>query len=461
MDPTPATDMHHHGDDARRLEELVFAFAAARMAMDPPPLDGPRSAAELAAATGPTITEAGLGAERVMDLFEHVLAPACVSIDHPRYLAFVPSAATEAATIFDLVVGASNIYGGSWMEGAGAVHAENQALRWLADLAGMPAGAGGTFVSGGSLANLSALAVARHRWRVATGSGPGDRPGVVVVSDAAHSSIAAALDLLDLEPFEVGTDHAGRLRPDEMDAATRDRLEATAPRVAAVVGSAGLTNSGGVDDLAGLADLAASLGAWFHVDAAYGGGALCSPRTRPLFDGIERVDSLTIDPHKWLFAPFDCAAILYRHPEEARATFTQRAAYLEALTEGDDWNPSDYGPHLSRRARGLPFWFSVAVHGTDAYREAVEGALDVTAATADLVAGSDHLELVMEPELSVVLFRRIGWTDQDYWAFSHRLLADQVGFVVPTRWQGETVLRLCVVNPRTTMDDIRAVLPPA
>jgi glutamate/tyrosine decarboxylase-like PLP-dependent enzyme len=208
-----------------------------------------------------------------------------------------------------------------------------------------------------------------------------------------------------------------------------------------------------------VADLAASVGAWFHVDAAYGGGALCSPRTRPLFDGIERADSVTVDPHKWLFAPYDCAAILYRDPPVARAAFTQRAEYLDPVNEASDWNPSDYGPHLSRRARGLPFWFSVATHGTDAYRDAVDRTLDCAWAAARAISDAEHLELLMEPELSVLLFRRIGWGPEDYRAWSRRLLDDQVGFVVPTTWDGETVGRICIVNPRTTVEDVLAVLP--
>ena len=450
--------MHDSDAEARELMAAVFAAARERLEMDPPPLDRARTEQELTARTGPTITPAGLGATAALRLFTDVLAPACVSMDHPRYLAFVPNAATEAATVFDLLVGASNIYGGSWLEGAGAVHAENEALRWLADLAGLPSGAGGTFVSGGSLANLSALAVARSRWRLT--APPGSRP-LVVLSRAAHSSIGAALHLLDLEPVVVDTDDLGRLRPATLPKQVLEDLAGQASLIAAVVGTAGLTNTGGVDDLAGAARLAESLGTWFHVDAAYGGGALCTPRRRDLFVGIELADSLTIDPHKWLFAPYDCAAILYRSPDEARATFTQRAEYLDAVNDGHEWNPSDYAPHLSRRARGLPFWFSVAAHGTDAYCEAVDASLELTEAAARIIADAAHLELVMEPELSVLLFRRVTWTSEDHWAWCRRLLDEQVAFVVPTTWRGDTVLRLCIVNPRTTLEDIRAVLPPA
>ena len=162
--------------------ELVFRFTQERLEMDPPPLDFSVPYAELHAQAGQTITAEGLGGDEVMRLFEEVLGPACLSIDHPRYLSFIPAAPTEAATLFDLIVSATSIYGGSWLEGSGSVYAENQALRWLADLAGLPDGAGGTFVSGGSIANLSALAVARTAWRDADPARAERRP-IVLLSE--------------------------------------------------------------------------------------------------------------------------------------------------------------------------------------------------------------------------------------------------------------------------------------
>jgi len=450
--------VHEHDDDAKALMALVFQYAAERMAMDPPPLDRPLTPEQLGQLAGQTITPDGLGGAEALRLFVDVLSPACLSIDHPRYLSFVPCAPTEAASLFDVIVSASSIYGGSWLEGAGAVYAENQALRWLADLAELPPGAGGTFVSGGSIANLSALAVARRVWRDADPARADRRP-TVLLSGGAHSSNASACELLDLRTALVEVDERDRITA----AGLRNAIEGLAAdqraSVCAVVATAGLTNVGTVDDLAAAADVAAELGAWFHVDAAYGGAALCSTTRRHLFAGIDRADSMTIDPHKWLFSPYDCAAILYRDPQLARRTFTQHASYLDVLTETDDWSPSDYAPHLSRRARGLPTWFSLAVYGTDAYRDAVDATLRTTEEAAALIGSCDHLELVVEPELSVLVFRRRGWARPDYERWSARLLDDQVGFVVPTAWRGETVLRMCITNPRTTLDDVRACLP--
>jgi glutamate/tyrosine decarboxylase-like PLP-dependent enzyme len=179
---------------------------------------------------------------------------------------------------------------------------------------------------------------------------------------------------------------------------------------------------------------------------------------RARYAGIERCDSFIVDPHKWLFAPYDACALLYRDPLQARSAHTQHAEYLDVLHADDEWNPSDFAHHLTRRVRGLPFWFSLATHGTDAYRDAVEQTITVTREGARLIAEAEHLELIMEPELSIVLFKRIGWTMPEYQQWSDRLLADGDAFVVPTSWAGDTVLRICIVNPRTTLDDVRMLI---
>jgi glutamate/tyrosine decarboxylase-like PLP-dependent enzyme len=256
-----------------RLTQVVVDYAVDRMRMDPPPLDHPRSAAELRAAAGTTITAKGMGGEAAMRVFAEVLAPACLSIDHPRYFSFVPSAPTEASVLFDLVLGATCVYGGSWLEGAGAVFAENEALRWLADVAGLPAEAGGVFVSGGTAANLSALVAARYRWRRDHAERDHTRP-VVVTGASAHSSVMAATRVMDADIVTVPGDERGRLTGSQLHA-TVDSLDSRdRERVFAVVVTAGSTNLGVVDDLAGAADVAAELGVWLHVDGAYGGAAL-------------------------------------------------------------------------------------------------------------------------------------------------------------------------------------------
>ena len=445
--------MHRFDESAEALARAIVDYALKRVRMDPPPLDGTRSPEELAAAVGQTITADGIGGTEALRVFIDALAPATISIDHPRFLSFVPAAPTEASILFDLVVGASSIYGGSWLEGAGAAFAENQALRWLADLAGFPADAGGVFVSGGTAANLSALVAARYAWRERTGS---EARSVIAVSDAAHSSIASTARVMDASLLVVPTDERGRLTGDRL-AATLDDAE-SASNVFAVVATAGTTNAGFVDDLGGVAEVAEARQLWMHVDGAYGLAALAAPSARHLFAGVERADSFCVDPHKWLFAPFDCAALVYRRPEIARAAHTQHAAYLEVLQTKPDWNPSDYAFHLTRRARGLPFWFSLATHGTDAYGNAIESTLALTREVARMIEAHPLVELLEEPELSILLFRRVGWEPADYSAWSERVLANGLTLTVPTTWRGETCLRFCFVNPRTTTDDVALVL---
>ena len=453
--------MHFHDAATEALTEAIVGYSVDRVRLYPPPLDRASTLADLQAAAGDTITAEGMGGLAALQLFQDVLAPATISTDHPAFLSFVPAAPTEASILFDLVVGASSIYAGSWMEGAGAVFAENQALRWIADLVGLPETAGGVFVSGGTNGNLSALIAARFNWRHKTG-GRNDRVrGLIIASTGSHSSIASAARAMDADILRVRADERGRLHGE----ALRELIDGLAPedrdRIFVIVATSGTTNAGVIDDLDGAGRIAEELGAWFHVDGAYGGAALCSPTARPKFAGIERCDSFIVDPHKWLFAPFDCCALVYRNPEIARAAHTQHAEYLDVL-HGDhgreEWNPSDYAHHLSRRARGLPFWFSLATYGTDAYARAVDTTLAVTVGVADLIRASDHLDLLVEPDLSIVIFRRIGWTPAQYQAWSDQSLLDGVSFVVPTAWNNETVLRFCFVNPLTTIEQVAEIL---
>jgi glutamate/tyrosine decarboxylase-like PLP-dependent enzyme len=193
------------------------------------------------------------------------------------------------------------------------------------------------------------------------------------------------------------------------------------------------------------------------VDGAYGGAALAAPSARGLFAGVELADSFVVDPHKWLFAPYDCCALLYRDPELARAAHSQSASYLEQIDRGAD-NPADLAIHLSRRARGLPFWVSLATHGTDRYVAAIERTLAVTREVADAITRSDHLRLVCEPELSVLLFERPGWDEQDYARWSGEMARDGVILCLSTTWKGRTVLRLVFVNPETRPELVIEVL---
>jgi glutamate/tyrosine decarboxylase-like PLP-dependent enzyme len=457
-----------------KMTDLVLGYCRERLALDPVPLDYGGYAASLPSSLRDVlaglISAEGNDPARVMELFSDRLATAVISADSPRFLSFIPAAPTKASLLFDMVVSSGSLHGTSWLEAAGAVAAENQVLAFLAELAGLPRGAGGCFVSGGSAANLSALMVARDTAALRGHATPRPR---VACTDEAHSSIGKALHVLGVEPFLVpAADH--RLRGEILEAAL-DSDQPGAADVVGVVATAGTTNAGLVDDLMGVGSVARRRGLWFHVDGAYGCGALLSRTARPLFDGIELVDSFVVDPHKWLFAPYDCAALIYRQPALAKAVHTQDAAYLdvihdalpgsvdassgeEADTSDAPWNPTDYAYHLSRRARGLPLWFSLAVHGTDAYRDAVETVLTNARDAAALIAATPYLELLREPTLSIVLFRRNGWSRSDYETWSAKLLAEQIAFVTPTSWEGEPAARFALLHPDTTVDVVREIV---
>jgi glutamate/tyrosine decarboxylase-like PLP-dependent enzyme len=443
-------------EDDRTLRALA-EMCLERLSMEAP-LDWPRTPEELALEAGATVTAKGIGAEEALRLWADVLGPACLSVDHRRYLSFIPSAPTKAAAGFDMLVGATSVYSGSWLEGSGAVYAENQALRWLADLAGLPDGAGGAFVQGGTIGNLSALVAAREAALHVRGGRRPERWAVCITAET-HSSVKHALRVvMDVDAVEVPGDERGRMTGAALRATVEALPAAVRDGIFAVVGTAGTTNLGIVDDLAGIADVAGEHGWWLHVDGAYGGAGLAAPSIRHLFAGVERADSFIVDPHKWLFAPFDACALIYRDPALARAAHTQHASYLDPVNVEGEWNPSDFAIQLTRRARGLPFWFSLAVHGTDAYTDAIERTLAVTRAGAELIREREHVRLLTEPELSVLVFERVGWDADDYARWSSRLLVEQLGFVTPTKHAGRVCTRFAIVNPLTTVDDLALLL---
>jgi len=446
--------MHELTPETERLARNLFEQVIERQRMNPMPLGAIGNPDLMRQQLGASITTAGLGIDEAMRRWSESVIPNTIAIDHPRYLAFIPHAPTQASVFIDLFVSAASIYAGSWMEASGAVFAENQTLAWLAGLAGYPEGAGGTFVPGGTLGNLAALHTARDAARERRG---GNRPArwQVAVSGESHSSVIQALRVLDMDPIPVPVDAQFRLTAGALEQVLAERAP---DGLCAVVASAGSTNAGAIDDLAGIAEICEALGVWLHVDGAYGLAALASPSKRAAFTGIEGSDSFIVDPHKWLFGPYDSCALVYRDPAQARRAHSQSADYLDVINERNDWNPADYAIQLSRRARGLPLWFSLAVHGTVAYAAAIDQTLTLTMETVAEIQRRPGLELVVEPDLSVLLFRRVGWNDGDYLAWSDELIASGTAFVVPSRVDGKSVARMVLMNPRTTMDDVRMVL---
>jgi glutamate/tyrosine decarboxylase-like PLP-dependent enzyme len=434
----------------------IFEYCRDRLEHDAPLDFGMHSPIALPNLEG-MISEEGRNAEETLEFFRDHLAEHVVSIDSPRFLAFIPNAPTKNSLLFDMVVACSGLNGTSWLESAGVVVAENQALEFRAARAGMPQGSGGAFVSGGSNGNLSALTVGRDVGRTRRRDVAPHELRFAISADA-HSSIGKALHVLGIKPLLV--------EPDD-HRFTRVNLEkalATDPRpetVIGVVATSGTTNAGIVDDLEGLGSFAREHDLWFHVDGAYGGAALFSSE-RELLAGIRHADSFIVDPHKWLFGPLDCCALIYRNPSTARHFLAQQAGYLDVLHSGDedhyDWNPSDFAIHLSRRARGLPFWFSLVTYGVLAYESATQAAIDLAHRAAARIDSMEGLELVRPASLSIVLYRRTGWSEEQYLEWSEKLLREQIAFVTPTRWEGEMVARLAFLHPDTTDELVGQIL---
>lgn len=449
--------MHGPTQATVKMRERIFDYARMRLELNPPPIDGPATPEFLQAATGEMITESGIGSERAMQLFEDVLAPACITVDHPNFVSFIPCAPTEAASLFDLVVSASSIFGGSWLEGAGALHAENQVLRWLASEAGLPDGAGGVFVSGGTAGNLSALVTARYQHLLRLQNHGVDRPRRLkfICSEEAHSSLAAAAHVMDVDIVKAPVGEDGKLRGASVASVLAEQDPGS---VFAIIATSGTTNFGIVDDLRSIGEVANDNGIWFHIDGAYGMAGILSERVRHLYDGSELADSFIVDPHKWLFAPYDVCALVYRQPQLARAAHTQKGEYLATLQEAGDWNPSEFAYHLTRRVRGLPLWFSLATHGVGAYRKAVDQGIMVAHRITEEIRGRQRLSLVREPELSIVAFKREGWGKADYQAWSDWLLETGVGLVVPSSHAGQAMTRFAIVNPETQFDELVGIL---
>ena len=453
-----------HDIDIESIEMTldIMKFAIGRITKTNPELGSPKKEEQLRELVGETVTSEGIGGEKAFHLFKDILLKATVPIDHPRHLAFVAASPTRAAVMFDLVTSASSIHGAYWMEGAGGIFCENEAMKWLVEIAEMPNGSFGVFTSGGTAANLSAMVTAREFWRSKDPNNNNEK-GLILTSKGAHSSIRAMAKVIDAEVILVTADGEKLLAN-----ALREKLNELSPnerkRLFAIIATGGTTNAGIIDELDGIADICEEEKVWFHVDAAYGGGALAANSVRHLFKGIERADSITIDPHKWLFSPYDCGAILYKNPELAKNAHSQEGSYLDILKDEGaiGFNPADYQIQLTRRLRGLPLWFSLAMHGTDKYKESIERGIELAKIAGKMIESHPDLELVREPSLSCVLYRRIGWSPDDYKNWTYKNHKKGFALVTPTKWKTgekvETVSRFCFINPDTTEKDIEAIL---
>ena len=431
--------------------ELALNWAKERTVSGSDPKTTALSAKELRDKVGQTITEDGLGPKKALDIFD-TLNKATRSADDPMNFAYIPCAPTKAAVAFDEVVSSANVFGGIWECGAGAIYAENQVVDWIKKNLCWPDEAIGTFVSGGTHGNLSALACARdnakNKWKD-EGKYPNGRPSdgyKLIISKDTHSSVKTIAKVLDVDVLTADTDKNG-----VMSGKTVEKLIKENEGVFAVVATTGTTNTGSIDHIESISKVCQKYDIWLHIDGAYGGAGILAPSVRDLYKGIENADSFIVDPHKWLFAPYDCCCLVYRSPKNVYNTFSQHAEYLEGVDHSQS-NPSDMAIHLSRRTRGLPLWYSLVTYGSKKYSEAVEKCIANAKKCAEAINQTDHLELVMEPTLSIVVFKRKGWELADYASWSSDLALEGKLLCIPSSINGEIILRLAFLNPNTDID---------
>ena len=373
----------------------------------------------------------------------------------PGYLAYIPGGGLWAAAVADFVATGINKYVGVWNAAPALAQIEATAVRWLCDLFGYPPQARGILTSGGSLSNFSAIVAARRSLL------PEDfLAGTIYVTDQVHASVAKSALLAGFPQRSirvVARDRALRMEPDALREVVRaDRGAGSRPFL--VVASAGTTNTGAIDPIADVADVAADEGLWLHVDGAYGGLFQLTERGRRAFSGIGRADSIAVDPHKTMFLPYGTGALLVREGARLREAHSVHAEYLQDLAgEEEIPNFTDYSPELSRDFRGLRLWLPVKLHGLRAFREALDEKLDLARFLHSELAEVDGVELPWEPELSVVAFRhRPRWGGAD--EFNRRLLerinASKRVFLSSTMIDGRFVIRACIVSHRTHLDRV-------
>jgi len=426
--------------------------------------DGAEALVEALAAPPAEAPAAG-GFDQLLDVFREAAA-AAIETAGPSYMAYVGGGGLYTSALAEFVARGVNRFTGLAAFAPALVAMEESTIRWLAREFGLPPGSGGLLTTGGSMATLVALVAARTDRLDAPGHGL-DR-GTVYVSAHTHQSMAKAARIAGVRPDQVRVvPTTGDLR---MDAAAAEDLIA-ADRAAGripflLVGTAGTTNTGTVDRLGPLADLARDQGLWFHVDGAYGGFFHLTPRGRARLAGIERADSLVLDPHKGLFLPHGTGVVLVRRAASLRRAFGSGGDYLQDVTDGgangdgDDALPdyADLGPELTRDFRGLRLWLPLHLHGLGAFRATLDEKLDLAALAYDDLRSDPRLELPWPPDLSTVAFRLAGGDDRQNQELLARINATRRVHLSSTRIDGRHVLRLCIISHRTHADRVHEAL---
>ena len=403
--------------------------------------------------------ETGRPAREVIDRAAQDVLNNTLRLDHPRSFGFVPTCPTWPGVLADFMASGFNVNAATWLVASGPSQVEAVVINWFRKWFGLPNGAGGLVTSGGSSAALHALVAAREA------AGNPERP-VAYMSDQSHSAQVRAARIVGIMPERIRmlpADTSGRIDPGEVaEAIVADRSAGCTPMV--VCANAGTPTRGAVDPLAALADICAAERLWLHIDAAYGGFAILTPRGAAALEGIDRADSISVDPHKWLFQPYEAGCILVRDVGALERAFSiQHDVMQDSVWGAKHANMADYGFQLSRSFRALKIWMSIQTFGMAAFRAAIENGLDLASRAADYARESSTLELVSE-SLGMVCFRVNpgGLAENALAGMNRKVLAsmfwDAQAFLSSTMVNKRFVLRLCIVNHNTTWDDVRETL---
>lgn len=403
--------------------------------------------------------------EKVLQfVLDQVMANSNV-VSHPKSFSFVPGPGNFVSAMGDALASGFNIFAGGWAASPAAAQMEIVSTNWLLELFGFPVKrGGGLFTSGGSMANLTAVATARK-----VKCGDDFSKAVIYLSDQAHSSNIKAIQILGFRKEQIRiipTDAEFKIALNKLkNAIAKDKLEGLQPFC--FIASAGTTNTGTVDPLTELAAICKKDNIWLHVDAAYGGAAILAKNGKQLLKGIEKADSITVDPHKWFFQPYEIGCLLVRNHKWLSGTFTEKPEYLRDI-EGNESeiNFYDHGIELTRRFRALKFFMSVKTFGLKAFRKAITYNIQLAEQTEDLLRKSNLWEVVSPATLGIINFRYnpMGKNltekqlDKINQKISEKVVASREALLVTTLLNGQVVLRMCLINPRTTMEDIKSTL---
>ncbi|MBI3368686.1 MAG: aminotransferase class V-fold PLP-dependent enzyme [Burkholderiales bacterium] len=458
-DPAPQTLLCGDLTDPDWTAALLRMLEMKRRGPDTRPVELPDAAA-LQRLRAMGIAAEGRPLDSVVDEMLTSVYPLRARNDHPRFFAFVPGPASPLSMLGDLMTSLHNIHAGSWLQSSGPSCIEGTLTDWLAAQLGLPAGAGGLFVSGDSMANLTALVVARERMLTED-----ERPlGVAYTSDQTHSSVAKGLGIIGFTARQIRKIRSdGQYRMDLgalAEAIAQDKAAGLRPF--AVIASAGTTNTGSIDPLPGIHRLCAAERLWMHVDGAYGASIALSPAHRHLLDGIEHADSVSWDAHKWLFQTYGCGVVLLRDRQHLLQTYNTRPEYLrDAQVDEGQTNFWDMGPELTRPARALKLWLTLQVVGSRAMGEAIAHGCRLAQWAEDELAHHAHWQIVSPASLAIVNFRYAPPGQDDHAldglsrAISQRALEEGHAAVLTTQLGGRAVLRICAIHPGATETDMR------